>query len=118
MIVQDLGSYDPEQEIVLDGTAYLPELLEQNNANHQRVIFLVPTMQFRLYHYSQREWTQYILNECEDPKKAFDNWMSRDHQFGQEILRQAMKRKYETILVDKKLSIDEQYDEVKQYFGF
>ena len=43
--------------------------------------------------------------------------MMRDHQFGQEILRQAREREYETILVDGSLSIPEQYEQIEKYFG-
>jgi len=117
MIAQDLEQYERETRIILEGAAYLPELLELNEANPNNVIFLVPTKEFQLHYYSQRPWVKSILKECEDPEQAFANWMMRDHLFGEEILRQAKARNYKTILVDRSRSIDQQYENVKEYFG-
>jgi hypothetical protein len=41
----------------------------------------------------------------------------RDHLFGQEILRQAKSRNYKTIVVDGRRNIDQQYQQVKEYFS-
>jgi len=118
MIVQDLKSYDSEKPIILEGAAYLPELLKENKADPRRVIFLVPTIAFQLRYCSQRPWIKHILKECKDPEQAFENWMMRDHLFGKEILQRARVRNYKTILVNGKQDVDEQYTEVKEYFGF
>ncbi len=117
MIIEDLEKYDSNKPMILEGAAYLPELLELNNANPKRVVFLVSTKEFQLRHYVQRGWIQHILKECEDPKEAFDNWMMRDHLFGQEMLNQAKVRNYETILVDGKQNINEHYEKVRAFFG-
>src|SRR5688572_779580 len=89
MIAQDLEKYEKDKTIILEGAAWLPELLELNEANPNNLIFFVPTKEFQLHCYSQRPWIKDILKECEDPEQAFANWMMRDHLFGQEILRQA-----------------------------
>jgi hypothetical protein len=117
MIIQDLEQFEPEEAIILEGAAYLPELLEQNEANPNRVSFLVPTKDFQLHYYSQRPWIKDILKECEDPEQAFANWMMRDHLFGQRILREAQARNYKTILVDGSRNIDQQYETIKECFG-
>jgi adenylate kinase family enzyme len=117
MIAQDLEKYEQEKTIILEGAAYLPELLELNEANPNHVIFLVPTKEFQLHYYSQRPWIKDVLKECEDPEHAFANWMMRDHLFGQEILRQAKSRNYKTIVVDGRRNIDQQYQQVKEYFS-
>jgi 2-phosphoglycerate kinase len=117
MIVQDLAAYPLAKPLILEGAAFLPELIEQQGADPQRVIFLVPTREFQLHHYRQRPWTQSILSECKDPDLAFENWMRRDQLFGQTVLRQAKARNYATILVDGKLSIDEKYEQVKEFLG-
>lgn len=115
MIVQDLADYHSEHPLLLEGAALLPELLERNGADPQRVMFLVPTQAFQRTHYSQRPWIKQILTECDDPEQAFENWMMRDHLFGQEILRQAKARHYRTLVVDGKLSIDDLYEQVKSH---
>ena len=42
--------------------------------------------------------------------------MMRDHLFGQEILRQAGVYQYESMIVDERISIEEQYNEVRVHF--
>ena len=116
MIVQDLGKYNEKKLLLLEGAAYLPELIVQNGANPKRVIFMVPTKEFQIRHYRQRPWIQHILQTCTDPEQAFENWMMRDHLFGQEILQQAKTHGYETILVDGSRTIAEQYAQVKAHF--
>jgi 2-phosphoglycerate kinase len=115
MVVQDLAAYSGERPLLLEGAALLPDLLEQNGVDAQRVMFLVPTKAFQLHHYSQRPWIKQILRNCDDPEQAFENWMMRDHLFGQEILRQAKARHYETLVVDGNQSVDEQYEKVKAH---
>jgi len=117
MILEDLEKYDAEKPIVMEGAAYLPELLRGCYVNAQRVIFMVPTNAFQWEYYQQREWVAHILKECEKPKEAFSNWMARDQRFGQEILRQAEDSNFETILVDGSQSIDEIFERVQVYFG-
>ena len=53
----------------------------------------------------------------DDPEGAFENWMMRDHLFGQEVLRQAEKLGYGRIIVDGKTGFDAQIEVVSQYFG-
>lgn len=117
MIAQDLEAYSIQRPLLLEGAAFVPELLERNAANPQRVMFLVSTRAFQLAHYRKRPWIKHILAACDDPEQAFDNWMRRDHLFGQEILRQARAMCYETLLVDGKASVDENYETVKAHFG-
>jgi hypothetical protein len=117
LIVQDLSKYDPGKSLILEGAAYLPELLQQNQANPERVLFLVPTRAFQIHHYRQRGWIQPILNACSDPVQAFDNWMMRDYHFGQAILQQAKDRNYATLVVDGKQDMDAQYAHVRVFFG-
>jgi adenylate kinase family enzyme len=117
MIAQDLEKYNAEKPIILEGAAYLPELLEQNNVNRKSVIFLVPTKEFQLHHYSKRPWIKHILKECKNPKQAFENWMMRDHLFGKKILEEARERNYRTMIVNGKQDVDQQYEKIKKHFG-
>jgi hypothetical protein len=57
------------------------------------------------------------LRECDDPQQVFENWMMRDHLFGQEILRQAQAHHCHAIVVDGTRSIDELLGDVKAYWG-
>jgi hypothetical protein len=118
MILEDLGEYDPGQSTIVEGAALLPELIYKTNINPNRVLYMVPTKAFQIRHYSQREFIHYILKDCKAPDQAFENWMMRDHLFGKEILLQAQKFGYGTILVDGVRNIEEQYTKVSNHFGF
>ena len=117
LIAQDLRKFDQEKPIIVEGAAILPEVMEGNRVKRSRVIFLVPTKEFQIQHYRQRLWTRQILKECKYPEQAFVNWMMRDHLFGIEILQQAKKRNYKTMLIDGRFTIDQQYQRVKDCFN-
>ena len=117
MIIQDLEKYDLGMSTILEGAAFLPNLIKPYGVDPRHVIYIVPTKEFQVHHYQLRPWVQTILNECEDPRQAFDNWMMRDHLFGQEILRQARAFNYQTIVVDGKLGVDEQFEKVRNHLG-
>ena len=118
LILQDLGKLRAGKPVIVEGAALLPELIEKINLDQQRVLYMVPTKQFQVHHYSQRPFIQGILKDCDDPQTAFANWMERDHLFGQEILKQAGQFGYGTIVVDGKLGIEAQFSAVIQYYGF
>jgi len=117
MIVHDLAAFDPAAPLIMEGVALLPELVAANGGDPARVLYLVPTREFQWHHYGQRPWIHSILNQCTDPAQAFENWMMRDHLFGREVLRQAEAKQYRTILVDGKMSLDMQYEQIKQFLG-
>lgn len=117
MIAQDLARYEAGRGLLLEGAAYYPDLIWPYAGSSPRIIYMVPTKAFQVRHYEQRPWIRHILKECKDPEQAFENWMARDELFGQEVLRQARVHHYRTIVVDGKRSIDEQYEQVKDYWG-
>jgi len=117
MILQDLGKYKPGKPIIVEGAALLPELIHKSKLDPKKVLYMVPTKAFQIHHYSQRAFIHHILKDCDDPEGAFENWMMRDHLFGQEVLRQAEKLGYGRIIVDGKTGLDAQIEVVRQYFG-
>ena len=117
MIVEDLQGYAAQSKILLEGAAYLPELLFQSKFDAQRVVYMIPTKTFQVEHYSKRAWIQHILKECKDPKQAFENWMERDHLFGEEIIKQAQKYGFQVVKVDGSLDIDRQYTQIVKMLG-
>lgn len=116
MIIEDLDQYDPGKPMILEGAAYLPELLKEYKANPGKVLYMVPTKEFQVHHYHQRPWIKQILKECTSPEHAFENWMMRDYLFGQQVLRQAKIYHFMTLIVDGRLSISDQFEQVRQYF--
>lgn len=117
MIVEDLSAYDLEQPIILEGAAYLPELIHECGVSPALAFFMAPAKAFQLHHYRQRPWIHDILRECDDPEQAFTNWMQRDHLFGKEVIRQAEALGYATTFVDGNRRIEGQYACVAAHFG-
>jgi 2-phosphoglycerate kinase len=116
-ILEDLGRLGLEKPLLLEGAAILPELIEPYPLKHQNAVFMVPTPEFQIRHYKQRPWIAQILNGCQDPARAFENWMERDTLFGQEVIRQAKAHEFATISVDGTISLDEQFEQISARFG-
>jgi 2-phosphoglycerate kinase len=117
LILEDLQKMDGSKPILLEGVAFLPELVAGYALNKKRVLYLVPTRKFQITHYSQRPWIKKIFESCDDPDLAFSNWMTRDEHFGREVLSQTRKYNFRSIEVDGFLSILEQIVQVCKYFG-
>ena len=69
--------------IITEGAAYTPEVMETYTADGY--VTIVPSPEFQVSHYREREWVPYVLEGCSDKDKAFDNWMQRDILFAQQI---------------------------------
>jgi len=115
-ILDDLKQLKTEKPVILEGAAFLPELIRPFSSKRENIVFMVPTMEFQLHHYSQRPWIRSILNECRDPKQAFENWMKRDALFGQEVLRQANACGFPVIVIDGMVDVQEQFARIKTQF--
>ena len=81
-VFEKLNALDAEF-IITEGAAYTPEVMMTYAAD--RYITLVPSPDFQVSHYREREWVPYVLEGCSDKEKAFDNWMKRDMLFAQQI---------------------------------
>lgn len=117
MILEDLLIYENSRSIIMEGTAFLPLLIHTWGVTAHHAFFLVPTKAFQIEHYSQRPWIKSILESCKNPQQAFENWMERDHLFGQEIIRQAKIYNYQYAIVDQDSDKDVLYAMVKKHFG-
>jgi hypothetical protein len=118
MILEDLQAFKKKNSLIMEGAAFLPSLVHTWGVKPHQVLFMVPTKGFQIEHYSKRPWIDQILKECANPKQAFENWMERDHLFGQEIINQAKRFNYPYVIVDGSLSEDALYTKVKDHFRF
>ena len=116
-ILEDLSQLNAEKPVLLEGAAFLPELVNQFQLNPQRVVFMVPGKEFQVQHYRKRPWIAQILNECQYPAQAFKNWMERDALFAQEVIRQADVYAFSVIRVDGSIEITRQFEEIRERFG-
>jgi hypothetical protein len=114
MLLDELAYYPQGQPILAEGNAWLPDLVGKLHIPTGRIVYVVPTRAFQVNNYSQREFIQDILSQCADPPAAFENWMERDARFGEVVSRDARQRGLPVILVDGRLSIEENTALVEQ----
>jgi 2-phosphoglycerate kinase len=107
MLLDELALYPHGQPILAEGNAWLPELIGQLSIKPGRIVYVVPTKEFQVANYSQRGFIKDILSQCADPQAAFENWMERDARFGEEVSQKARQMGLPVILVDGRLSIEE-----------
>lgn len=115
---RDLNRVDDSKGIITEGAAYVPQLMKKAGVAAERYIAIVPEKEFQLSHYQQRTWVPYVLKDCSDKEKAFDNWMERDSLFAREVKKQAEIEGYEVIENDGGASIEELVNKVELHFGF
>ena len=96
--------------IVTEGAAYTPQVMKQMGFMHY--VTIIPTPEFQIEHYRQREWVPYVLAGCSDPKAAFDNWMQRDILFAQQVKKECAEDGIACFENDGSMTILELYDQV------
>ena len=116
MILSELNKFRSDSKVILESAALFPELLKELNLEKHRVIYLIPSKEFQVKHYSKRTFKNGILEQCNQPEVAFKNWMERDYLFGRRVRKQAKEIGYKVIDVDGKRSIEENLKLVKDYF--
>lgn len=100
--------------IVTEGAAYTPKVISNHTLNEY--ITIIPTPDFQISHYKEREWVPYILEGCSDKLQAFDNWMNRDILFAKQVKEECAANGIPCIVNDGLSSIDELFDKVKRLF--
>ena len=116
LILEDLNKYPKDRNIIVEGAAILPEFIEAMKISDERVVFIIPTSEFQLEHYKKREWIHYLLKDCKDPEKAFENWMERDVRFANEITEMTWLYGKNLIVTDGSKSIKENFNTVEKFF--
>ena len=117
MLLEELALYPQGQPILAEGNAWLPELLGRLQTPPGRIVYIIPTKEFQVANYLQREFTKDILAQCADPQAAFENWMERDARFGDKVDQTACQMGLPVIRVDGRLSIEETTALVEKTFN-
>lgn len=100
--------------IVTEGAAYTPRVMKKYGIKNY--ITIVPTPEFQILHYKEREWIPYVLEGCSNKEKAFDNWMKRDILFAKQVLAECKETKVPCIVNDGTRAEEEIFDTVKEQF--
>lgn len=100
--------------IVTEGAAYTPNVMRRYEK--EEYISIVPTPDFQISHYKEREWVPYVLEECTDKQQAFRNWMERDILFAKQVKEECEENAVPCIVNDGSRSQDEMFGIVKNLF--
>ncbi|WP_280777320.1 hypothetical protein [Paenibacillus sp. PastM-3] len=106
-----------EEAVVVEGNQLLPALVAPLLRHTDRAIWVIPTEQFQLEHYSKRTWIQGILQRTEEPEHAFCNWMKRDALFAEKVKQEALRLKLPLMEVDGSTSLQENFERIERCFS-
>lgn len=116
-ILEDLKRIDCKNGIITEGAAYLPKLVKSLDIPFKRYISITPSKEFQIFHYSKREWVPYVLAECSNKEKAFENWMNRDVLFAEAVQQQCKELGYVSLINNGELKVEELISKVVSHFG-
>ena len=116
LILDDLLALPTTRPVLAEGAALLPECVVPLLLQPHHAIWIVPTPEFQVEHYSRRAWPQDVVRACLDPQQAFHNWMQRDIRFAQQVEQAARHLTMRTLVVDGARSLMENKACVEQHF--
>lgn len=118
MIASDLLDMPRSRPILAEGSALLPRCVEEMLVTPCAATWLIPEETFHRRMYQQRvPWVRQILNQCADPRQAFDNWMRRDIAFATRVALQSAEIGLKTLTIDGSRSLQENARRVETHFG-
>lgn len=117
ILLDDLSKINNDNGIIVEGAGLLPNNIMKHGIDQSKYIVIVPTRDFQLQKYAEREWVSHYLADSTEPNKAYDNWMARDIEFAKIVNQQAIDYGMKVIVVDGKVSIDENYKIVESHFN-
>lgn len=101
--------------IVTEGAAYTPNVMKKYKT--KETISIIPTPDFQISHYKEREWVPYVLEGCSNKQQAFDNWMERDILFAKQVKAECEENKIPCIINDGFRTQNELFSIVKELFN-
>ena len=100
--------------IVTEGAAYTPNIMKYKKKEY---ITIIPTPDFQISHYKEREWVPFILEGCSDKQQAFNNWMKRDILFAKQVKVECEENVVSCIVNDGLRTQDEMFGRGKELFN-
>lgn len=101
--------------VVTEGAAYTPKVMKK--VRTKEYISIIPTPDFQISHYKEREWVSYVLEGCSNKQQAFDNWMKRDILFAQQVKAECEEDSIPYIINDGSRTKNELFRIVKEQFN-
>jgi 2-phosphoglycerate kinase len=116
LVRQDILARPQRKSLLVEGTALLPREIANIMPNRSHAIWIIPTPDFQREHYSLREWARKIVEQCNDPEVAFQNWMERDIRFAEWIEAEVSTLDLQLLRIDGSRTIAEHAEEVAGHF--
>ncbi|AQQ53365.1 hypothetical protein [Planococcus lenghuensis] len=85
MVVEDLLALPDSSPILVEGSVVMPKQVAPLLLGANQAIWLFPTPEFQVSHYSKREWIHQILEQTEEPSEAFRSWIQKEMGFAEKI---------------------------------
>lgn len=114
-VMEDIQNLSKDKPIIAEGAAFKPDLMKQLGVLKENYICMIPSRDFQIEKYRQRDWIGYVIGECTDSKKAFENWMERDSLFAQKVQTNCNILGYTCLVNDGTKAIAELEATVKQH---
>ena len=116
LVLEDIFSLPKPKSLLVEGTALLPAQIASVLSRPSHAIWLIPTADFQMAHYSKRDWVRGVLAQCSEPEVAFHNWMERDIRFAQWIEAEASAIHLSLLGVDGNRTIEQNAEAVARHF--
>ena len=116
-IMEDLQGLNIQKGVITEAVAFCPKLMKKQGITSNEYLTIVPSSEFQVFHYKQREWIKFVLEGCSDKEKAFDNWMQRDILFAKRVKEECLEAGFSCIVNDGKFSPEELEKKIITFFG-
>lgn len=118
LIVDDLAARPSGESLLVEGTALLPREVARILRKRSNAIWVTPTDDFQRDHYFKREWARTIVEQCDDPELAFNNWMERDIRFAEWLETEVTTLDLQLLKIDGTRTVAENAVDVARHFQF
>jgi 2-phosphoglycerate kinase len=117
LILGDIRTASKQKTILVEGSALLPKQVARVLASRNHAIWMIPSGDFQREHYAKREWVRGIIEQCDNPQAAFQNWMERDVEFAQWLSAEVNVLELGLLTVDGERTVEENAMIVASHFG-
>jgi len=116
LILEDTMKESRRKSLLVEGTALLPRPVASVLTKKNQAIWIIPSADFQIVHYAEREWAWDIAAQCRDPEAAFHNWMERDIRFAELVESEAAALSLPILRVDVNRTLEENAETVARHF--
>ncbi|MBA3766158.1 MAG: hypothetical protein H0W99_04045 [Acidobacteria bacterium] len=116
LILKDMLTMPKHKSMLIEGTALLPRQVASVAPNRNHATWVIATADFQREHYWKRKWAREIVEQCDNPELAFDNWMERDVRFAEWVQAEVNALGLELLRVDGSQAIAENAEAIAAHF--